>query len=343
MLSHLIGVLNQRAAPGTVLLGGMTTPGALGVEYFFVLSGFVMMTAHYADFGCWRSSLNFWWRRACRIYPLYWIILLPVIYNFYHGLPPALLTWQLFSLEPRMINDLIPPAWSLRYEIAFYIMLGICMMPYIGRFVLLGWVISVLWLAIPVQFLVAHGLLGFHQSVLDLLGTWNHFISVFELYFLAGLFSGWLFIKCPPSLASAAIGFVCGAALMAYGLSQSQWGFVYPQPFPLAVLSLGYAGIIFGFSMLERCDVLRLGKWANRLGAISYPLYISHAPLVYFLDAHIGASHHTAALHIIFFSAVAVIYGVAIFLAFGVDRPIQRALRRVRLAPWRQRANSVQA
>ena len=301
-------------------------PGPLGVQYFFVLSGFVMISAHHGDFGRWRGPLTFWWRRVCRIYPLYWLMLLPVMFYYYHGLAPAGTNWALFSLTPRVVNDLIPPAWTLRFEVAFYIMFGLCLLPHVGRVILAGWVLSVLWLLVPIPVFRFFHIHRYNIMFLRAVGLNNHFISVFELYFFAGLLGGWLLLKSRPSIILALAGLLIGGALMFIKLKVTQWGYVYPRPLDLAVLSLGYAGVMFGFAMLERCGIFRLGKWAAWAGAISYPLYISHSLPLLAADKLLPAPLRANIL--VEGVLLLLIYAVAIWLAFNVDRPLQRMLRR---------------
>src|SRR5713101_596459 len=55
--------------------------GFAGVDFFFVLSGFIMMYVHAADFGQPRALGAYIWKRFTRIYPAYWIVfavILPV-------------------------------------------------------------------------------------------------------------------------------------------------------------------------------------------------------------------------------------------------------------------------
>jgi peptidoglycan/LPS O-acetylase OafA/YrhL len=79
--------------------------------------------------------------------------------------------------------------------------------------------------------------------------------------------------------------------------------------------------------MLERCGIFRLGKWAAWAGAVSYPLYISHSPLLNCLDAIFPPPLRTNIL--VEAGSLILVYGVAIGLAFAVDRPLQRRLRKV--------------
>ena len=53
------------------LLPDLLKMGSGGVDLFFVISGFVMVTVTRANFGGLRKSGYFIYRRAARIYPLY--------------------------------------------------------------------------------------------------------------------------------------------------------------------------------------------------------------------------------------------------------------------------------
>ncbi|HTU62927.1 MAG TPA: acyltransferase family protein, partial [Polyangiales bacterium] len=54
-------------------------PADAGVHYFFVLSGFVIWTAHHADLGRPQRTAAFFWKRLRRVYVPLWIVLLGLI------------------------------------------------------------------------------------------------------------------------------------------------------------------------------------------------------------------------------------------------------------------------
>lgn len=307
--------------------------GPLAVQYFFVLSGFVMVTAHHGDPKTWTRPLNFWWRRACRIYPLYWLILLPMLFVDWRALPPGAL-WHLLSLNPANDPDIIPPAWTLRYELAFYLMFGLCLAPVIGRYVLGFWVFSVLWLYLPPAIRWCTWLRGWHWMKgglvvkylatvnVYLVQTSNHFVSPWECLFFAGLAAGWLFVTLRPPLWAGMAALLLGAALCLHSLALSKWGTEYPNALKLPLASLGYALFFYGLVVLEARQFFRCGRWTLRLGAMSYPLYIVHMPLI-LLVGWMLPSHTVLTL--------AVITLAAFVLTFYVDRPLQRLLRGLRL------------
>jgi len=199
-LTHITATATKHAAmPGDDIFGGVTFPGAIAVQYFFVLSGFVMMTSHRADFGNFLAAPRFWWRRACRIYPMYWISL-SIVCIYLWGFLDWPMGLQLFSLAPINGADFVPPAWSLRYEMAFYIMFGLCLLPYVGRPLLAAWVLAVTLTWFPPLQLPLIG-----QSVSMFLASLGStqaafFVAPFEFYFFAGLLGGWLFSAHPPRL-----------------------------------------------------------------------------------------------------------------------------------------------
>src|SRR4051812_16613211 len=54
--------------------------GSAGVQFFFVLSGFIMLWVHAADIGRPAAAGKYFHKRFIRIYPIYWVatlILLP--------------------------------------------------------------------------------------------------------------------------------------------------------------------------------------------------------------------------------------------------------------------------
>lgn len=106
--------------------------GYLGVTFFFVLSGFVLMWAATPDM---RVS-TFFWRRFARVYPSHvvaFVLAIPVFYTLAvipegSWLKPvdivalllALFLLQAWFLDPEIFFAGNPPSWSLSYEAFFY-------------------------------------------------------------------------------------------------------------------------------------------------------------------------------------------------------------------------------
>ncbi len=109
--------------------------GDAGVEFFFVLSGFIIASAHAGDISRPSRLIPYLQRRMIRIYPPYWIIFaivsvmaLPLAATR-ATLPNDLGTlaeaWFLLPQDPAEVGGTGSPviivAWTLRYEILFYL------------------------------------------------------------------------------------------------------------------------------------------------------------------------------------------------------------------------------
>src|SRR3954449_2941789 len=105
-------------------------PGSSGVEFFFVLSGFVMALMHAGEIGPGGRPLVFLWRRACRIYPAYLVVLGIQLWRFWGApslTPDAIWSWV--ALAPTRTDNLIVVAWTLRQEVVFYLLFALCLLP----------------------------------------------------------------------------------------------------------------------------------------------------------------------------------------------------------------------
>lgn len=113
--------------------------GAQAVSCFFVLSGYLIAKSIDATYG---RSLNGFFKyivnRVLRIYPTYWLVLLPscIFLMLFPSkalilqmaltpdLPTVFANINLFNLYT-FENIFVPPAWSLTIELLFYILIGI--------------------------------------------------------------------------------------------------------------------------------------------------------------------------------------------------------------------------
>lgn len=328
VLTHLVPQINDYAMPGgQSLFHGWRPPGAIGVQYFFVLSGFVMMTAHIKDFGKLNAVWRFWWRRACRIYPVYWLALLIPLYYLYRSLTP-LLSFQIFSLAPGVQENFIPPAWTLRYEVEFYLMFGLCLLPKIGKPFLLLWFLLTFWgWATPemIQFL--------HMPSPAYLDTWLWgwklvFISSFNFYFFAGLAVGFIYRKCCPNGVVSSVLLLLGLGVVLDHMPAIDWGNGYGSPGVMMIVAPALALILLGLVGLEQCGWLKLSRHCGFAGAVSYPLYIFHTALMLVIATSLPKLHlHLFGLVVCFLLELGIIYAVAGLVTRYFDQPLQKFLR----------------
>ncbi len=327
VVSHVLPTVNDYAASSSQVILPHLDFGPLGVQYFFVLSGFVMASTHYHDFGHVSAVPKFLWRRICRIYPVFWLaMLVPITYEF-ATLKPEFAV-QLLSLVPVTTNEYLPPAWTLRYEAAFYLVFSLCLLPYIGRPLLVAWMLAVLWTWSPVG--VLGHILPPPPHILEYMANSpaDHFFNFDEFYFFGGVIAGLVFVRFPQRTHVATGILAASFCMFLIGLHRMRWGSIYGSPDVIAGMGLTIGALMLSLAWLETNQVLKIGAYAGRLGAISYPLYILHWSLFWIggrMIPHLEL--RTPALIMVFVVYTAVVFLVAAAVTYLFDQPVQRWLR----------------
>ena len=120
-----IQVLRAVAACAVVVLHAYPNPhapignagyGAFGVDLFFVISGFIM-----AQVAQGRSATQFLRDRLWRIYPLWWVAVLPLLFMVPRGplsIGSSLTLWPIFAGEYYV--PVLKVGWTLSFELLFY-------------------------------------------------------------------------------------------------------------------------------------------------------------------------------------------------------------------------------
>jgi peptidoglycan/LPS O-acetylase OafA/YrhL len=150
-----VGVLKHHIATSIDLYfgPGWTPPGTglgwVGVDLFFVLSGFIMVwTTRSAGHGL-RPAAAFWTRRVLRVYPPYWaatllaVLLVAAVPAAFDHEPAG--WWASILLWPAANQPFLQPGWPLIYELWFYLGFGFLMLAppkFLGA-LLFGWALAV--------------------------------------------------------------------------------------------------------------------------------------------------------------------------------------------------------
>ena len=122
-------------------VGAMLARFDFGVTLFFVLSGFLLSRPWFVAAALGRdepSSRHYLWKRALRILPLYWVV---VVTAFLVDPANSDATWQdwvshltLTQLyRPELLASSLTQMWSLCTEVAFYLVLPLICLAFIGR------------------------------------------------------------------------------------------------------------------------------------------------------------------------------------------------------------------
>jgi exopolysaccharide production protein ExoZ len=231
---------------------GWASWGAFGVDVFFVVSGFVIASSRRRSIG------EFLFRRFWRIYPIYWLVSLPLIPAAAWDIPrlaASLTLWPLWGSG--FSYPVLLVAWTLCFEVLFYTAAAVAMINW--RWPVIAYAGAAL-LALTTDNRIA-GFVGNPMILEFLCGVVLTRVSIDRRRGAAALFIvACIMIIVPHSRIApvdATAGFNSAGRVVLWGI-------------PAALL-------VFGALSFE-CHLAR-AKVLTRLGDASYSIYLVFAPL----------------------------------------------------------------
>jgi peptidoglycan/LPS O-acetylase OafA/YrhL len=292
--------------------------GNAGVEFFFVLSGFIIFIVHRNDFGRPERAWRFLRKRFARIYPIYWLIMALVL--AVHPLVPEVggnppdLGWLLGSLALLPTNGfpMLAVAWTLEHEILFYAaFISLLISPRIGRLLFGAWGIACIAGMLPFLHAYVHPF------------PWHFLLSPFNLLFGLGMLSAIAAERINPVW----IGFLLWAGLAVFLAAPltAAYNIVHWNDGLMTVCEgIGAAMAVAGLAAGER----RRGWFAPLalalLGDASYSIYLIHLPAMKLatpLIASIGLPAFTPPLLMLVLCG-AIALGTGMAMHFFAERPL---------------------
>ncbi|WP_439851476.1 acyltransferase family protein [Pseudomonas syringae] len=272
VLFHMMSV-ESKFSGGDILLPPLLDFFQLGVDLFFVISGFVMVIVSRGRFQSSVEVQRFLFNRLSRIYPTYWLyffitlavyLVQPGMVNSGHGSSNLLMS---FLLLPNDKVLLVMVAWSLLFELWFYV--------------------------------VFSGLLLFRERLLpSLLGIWALVIIVFNaladwqdyssalkiilhpysLEFIIGAALALFFYgRHSARLPTLAVYALLGAGLLP-GIALIGYYRLYDSQGLARMLLVGsvFGVLVLTLALLERRKRLSVPGALVVVGDMSYTVYLSH-------------------------------------------------------------------
>jgi len=136
---------------GVAVFSELTDRGFLGVDFFFVLSGFIILQAHESDIGRPDRLRSYLTKRAIRIYPIYWLYTSLAVAAMIaigsknlelRGLSDWFSTYALMRVSEAQTP--LRQGWTLFHEIAFYAVFAtLIVSARWGRAVFAAWALTI--------------------------------------------------------------------------------------------------------------------------------------------------------------------------------------------------------
>jgi len=304
------------------IFGWLRNSGAAGVDLFFVISGFIMMTTSWRSFGATGASAKFFLRRVVRIYPPYWLVLIPLLavyliapahFTGFHPVHPDLVAS--FLLLPSLGGQLLFVAWTLVFEMYFYAVFAPLLLLR-QRFVVpaLG-----LWaIAEAVLFATCHNSANPYLAFLG---------EPLPFEFLFGCGVGLLYVKgalhAPFTLLAAGVA-AFGAALLGSefvprDLVNLERVFLFGIPAAL---------LVYAVVAVETKRGLAVPAALVAVGDASYAMYLWHSPLLSALGQQVARLHaHGLVAHVMLVAALlAAVVAFSLAVYRYAEQPLTRYL-----------------
>jgi peptidoglycan/LPS O-acetylase OafA/YrhL len=328
---------------GPGLLRSFVSIGYIGVNFFFVLSGFILVYTYT------KPSLDaprFWQARFARIYPAYAVSLLVSAPFFFYAVRWLHLPFYLWSAQhlpvaciatltllqswiPQGALTWNPVCWSLSVEAFFYLLFPVLLLwcrrratralpVWIGACALVSLSLSLLYI-------------GLHPDGIDKVNSgettllWKNILSFNPVVrlpeFLTGMLAGELFLRAQVSR-TRALPLVLGGVLVVVTLTALVG--VVPTPLISAgFLSPAFAAIIFGLALQPPWAAFLELKWLVLLGEASYSLYLLHSTVMSEVYDRLSSFPHGTRAALAFAAAI----GAAVLCFIFVERPARDVLR----------------
>lgn len=303
--------------------------GMAGVDFFFILSGFIIYYIHSNDTGTVYNIKKYLIKRLIRIYPIFLIIssILLVAYLFLPQLSnrlnlldvPLLITS--FLLLPSSIPPILTVSWTLVHEMFFYLLFIIVILnKKLGLSILLLWGGLIVFLNISNQELTFPNSFYFNFHNLEF---------VFGVFVAFSIKKNYIFIKNQYLIYFLFLGLLI---FIINGMNQNYKLLEISHLITTFIYGLSSTIIVYSLVQLpQNYNKNYITKKLVLLGAASYSIYLIHLPILSVLHRIVSKFQLQIYIHpnIIFLILVimAVLSGIVTHLL--IEKPIIRWLKNI--------------
>jgi peptidoglycan/LPS O-acetylase OafA/YrhL len=292
----------------------LTRYGYLGVQLFFIISGFVILMTAYG-----RSIEDFVASRFARLFPAYWVAVIGtfVLQSFWHGDRDSTALQALVNMTMLQSVVGIPGVqgafWTLWVELKFYLLIGLFVVVGMNR-------------ARVIAFAFLWPLLAKIAAATDSPVLVSLLMPSYAPYFAAGMLMYVAHRHGHNLLVWLGIGtnyILCVLQAVRYARSRSveiggneQSGVVVAA----LVAAMFLAVLVCSNGRLSRIE----WRWLTAVGALTYPVYLVHGQLGFFVIDVLHAGRNS---YLVLAAAMLASFAVAWVIHRGVEKPLAKPLR----------------
>lgn len=303
---------------GFLPLGGVTQFGHSGVDFFFVLSGFIIYIIHRGDLGRPGELRGYVVRRLTRVFPIFWVAM--AVSLLVTALSPTRMVpgigeivWDGF-LFPLHGDAIVGVSWTLRHEMFFYAMFGLCIVHrFIGLSLMCVWLFGIL-LNMYIGLNVAE------STFLRLA------LSPFNVQFFMGMAAAWM-VRSKMSGLSSRWLLWGGGAFISFGLAENLgWLNGYGLS---ARWMYGLSAMIMVVGLASSDARFASHRAVLSLGRASYSIYLFHLVgigVAYKLWEHSGWMAFSP-IWGVYLSLCLAGVGLGVCISRWVEYPLMRVVR----------------
>ncbi|MDZ8225465.1 acyltransferase [Nostoc sp. ChiVER01] len=275
ILHHGNGIVSRELHQNNLYLLQKFHFGWIGVDFFFVLSGFIIFYIHQSDIGKPDKFTPFVFKRFIRVYPLYWSILgikiLASLFNtgkdsIYQRSAAEIIEAFLLIPQDRSIleSSFIGVSWTLCYEVFFYCIFGFLILKNtkIYRAIIFAWIIGIT--------LNLFNVLPIGKSYLL-----NFIFSPHNLEFVLGCLAAYTIYKYQFKFGTSLI--YASIFLLMISVINTKYGeFNVSGISSLVAYGIPFTLLIIGSVHLEVTKAINVSPILIYLGNASYSIYLTH-------------------------------------------------------------------
>ena len=299
--------------------------GSAGVDFFFVLSGFIIYYVHSNDDPTLKNIKRYIIKRLIRVYPIFLFVSV-ILLSAYLILPQwspksdiidFLYLSTSFFLLPSQEGRLLSVSWTLVHEMFFY--MAFILMILNQR---IGTIVFILW---GVLILMTN--LFFHDVKFPI----SFYLSQYNLEFLFGVTVAFLIKSNRAGVLKKYPVFIALMGVIVFllnGINVDYSLLSLNSFFTTMIFGFSASAILFGSTLLD--NPKKQYKILLLLGAASYSIYLIHNPLQSVLHRIIRAVDLQAIIYpnIIFISIAILCVLAGIILHLWIEKPLLRYLRK---------------